>query len=349
MMSGNLSDIFRLRAWRMALFGPVAIWYFSIFYLSIVTGFSFSVLRVLEVLFSVILYEANIVILNDIFDRQVDRAAGKSGIVRGHNLSMGVMTALVIGTAVASGLLIVLAGATWYLYAAWIVSFIVGVFYSTPPVRLKARGFWSLVCNILLERPFPVLMIILFFRSYGLELVLFPVLSELVWSVFKHQVHDVETDTKSGVVTFAVKLGKELSYKIVKYVINPLGALSIFAFAGISALVISGFNLVFITSIIIMGLGTVVALVLERKSIVYTDPLDPPYSMLLNIALLVIVILPLGVITVYENVTYLPVLLLFVIALAFNLREYRSAISKGLHLIAKDRVQLPPSSSYDNA
>jgi len=321
----------------MALVGPVAIWYFSIFYLSIVTGFRFSIYSVLEILFSVILYEANIVILDDIFDREVDKAAQKPGRVRGHNLSLGVMFSLVIITAATSGLLVLLAGGTWMLYATWVLAYVTGVSYSTPPIRLKNRGIWSLVCNVLLERPFPVLIICLFFQYYGPELILFPILSELVWSVFKHQVHDVESDAKAGVTTYAVKLGRDLSYKIVKFGINPIGATSIFAFAVISALAMRGYSTVFLVSIALMLVGTIVATLLERRSIVYSDPLDPPYSMFLNIAFLVLVLLPLGLIVVIENLAYIPVFLLFALALVQNLREYKPAIRKALRLVSRER------------
>jgi 1,4-dihydroxy-2-naphthoate octaprenyltransferase len=337
--SAILSDLVHLRAWTMALMGPVGIWYFSIFYLTLATNFAFPITSVLMLTASLILYEANIVLVNDIFDRDVDRAAGKVESVRGHYLSLWAMVALFLLTGAVSWLLILLAGGTWLLYSMWVIAYVVGFFYSSPPLRLKSRGFWSLVCNSLIERPFPVLLVFLFYRYYGFELIAFPMLSELVWSVFKHQVHDVITDTKSNVRTYAVMLGKDLSYKIVKYAINPLGFVSIAGFALISAYAFRNYSLLFLSSFVLIVAGTVIAIVLERRSVVYTDPLDPPYTMFDNLALLLIVILPLSLIVVAHNLLYLSLFAVFMIALVHYLKEYGSVLRGSVRvLLAQTKV-----------
>lgn len=328
-----LSDILHLRAWSMALTGPVGIWYFSIFYLSLATNFTYPITSVLMLTASLILYEANIVLINDIFDRDVDKAAGKVESVRGHNLSLNQMVGLFLATGAVSWLLILLAGGTWLLYSMWVVAYLVGFFYSSPPLRLKSRGFWSLICNSLIERPFPVLLVFLFYQFYGFELILFPILSELVWSVFKHQVHDVITDSKSNVRTYAVMLGKDMSYKIVKYIINPLGFVSIIGFALISALAFRSYSLLFFFSAALIAAGTVVAIILERKSVVYTDPLDPPYTMFDNLALVLLVILPLAVIVVIRDLPYLSLFGLFLVALNHYVRQYKPVMRRGLLLL----------------
>ncbi len=316
----------------MALTGPVEIWYLSIFYLSIVTGFKFPIRSVFMLTLALILYEANIVLINDIFDRKVDIAAGKSGRVRGHNLSIGTMVLLFLLTgAVSWGFVFVING-TWVFYLVWGIAYVTGFFYSAPPLRLKSKGIPSLVCNSVLERPYPILLAFLFFRYYGIELLIFPILSEFVWSVFKHQVHDVETDASSGVRTFAVTLGREKSYKIVKYLINPVGVLAVLIFATFSTLRVPKYSQLFMLSIVLIVAGTLFSIYLERKSIVYTDPLDPPYSMFVNFVFPFAVILPLGLIMALDSPTYIPLLVLFVLPLIRDLTVYKPALSRAAKL-----------------
>lgn len=306
----------------MAFVGPVEIWYFSVFYLSLVTGFRTHALDVLALLVSLMLYEAWGVLLNDIFDRQVDLVAGKSGRKRGHTLAPWVMWALVASTAALSWALVLLTGPSPYLLATWVVAYALGVLYSTPPFRFKNRGFLSLVCNSVLERPLPVLIVFLFYRYYGLEAALFPVLSELVWSVFKHQVHDYDEDLEAGVRTFAVQIGRELSFKVVRFAINPLGVASVLAFAVAAALQVPAHSLLFFASMAVITVGVAATLLLERLSMVYTDPLDPPYMLFLNFAFLVTVVLPLAGIVLATRLDYLPIVVLYLLSLPAHLRYY---------------------------
>jgi len=312
----------------MAFVGPVEIWYFSIFYLSLATGFRFSIISVLMLVVSLMLYEAWGVLLNDIFDRDVDKSAGKSGIVRGHRLNIKVMIGLVIVSGGVSWLLILLSNGTWLFYAVWVIAYILGFFYSTPPVRLKNRGYLSLVANSVLERPLPVLIIFLFFRVYGIEIVAFPILSELIWSVFKHQVHDVDEDTRANVRTFAVKLGHDLSYRIVKYVVNPLSVLSVLAFAIASALVVPKYAWTFEAFIAFIVVGVAISIAMERRGKIYTDPLDPPYILFLNLAFLLTILLGLSIIELWEQPTYFPLVALFLLSLVPNVRHYRPILSR---------------------
>jgi 4-hydroxybenzoate polyprenyltransferase len=318
----TLSTVVGLRAWRMAFAGPVEIWYFSVFYLSLATDFRVPILSVLALVFSLVLYEAWGVLLNDIFDREVDISAGKSGRKRGHTLSPSVMWGLVVSTAVISWTLILVSNPTTLLLGTWTVAYVLGILYSAPPFRFKNRGLLSLICNSVLERPLPVLVIFLFYRYHGPEAVLFPVISELVWSVFKHQVHDYDEDLKANVRTFAVQIGRDASYKVVKFAINPLGVLSVVAFAGAAAIKIPGLSSVLTASIVVIAAGVVVMVVLERLSVVYTDPLDPPYMLFLNFAFLVTVVLVLAGAVVVRQPTYFPVVVLFLLSLPPHMRYY---------------------------
>jgi len=329
-----MSTVLGLRAWNMAFLGPVEIWYFSVFYLSLATQFQVPVLSALALVVSLMLYEAWGVLVNDIYDREVDLAAGKSGVRRGHTLDPTLMWALVLAAASASWALVLATHPTPVLVATWLVAYSLGILYSVPPFRFKNRGLLSLVCNSVLERPLPVLIIFLFFRYYGLETILFPILSELVWSVFKHQVHDYDEDLKANVRTYAVQIGKSLSYRVVRFVINPLGVLSVLAFAASAAIKVPEYSSVFLASLGITVVGVAVLLILERLTLVYTDPLDPPYMLFLDFSFLVTVILALAVIVLVRQPTYLPLVALFILSLIPHLRYYLPMLGTVIHKVA---------------
>lgn len=325
----------------MAFVGPVEIWYFSVFYLSLVTGFRTQPLDVLALLVSLMMYEAWGVLLNDIFDREVDLVAGKSGRKRGHTLSPWLMWGLVASTAALSWALVLVTDPSPYLLATWVVAYVLGVLYSTPPFRFKNRGFLSLLCNSVLERPLPVLIVFLFYRYYGLETALFPVLSELVWSVFKHQVHDYDEDLEAGVKTFAVQIGRELSFKVVRFVINPLGVVSVLSFAGAAALRVPAHSWLFVASMMIIAAGVGATVLLERRSLVYTDPLDPPYMLFLDFAFLVTVVLPLAGIVLASRLEYLPIVALYLISLPAHLRHYLPMLGRVARRVSTGGARSP--------
>ena len=324
----NLSAVFRLRAWYMAFFGPVEIWYFSVFYLSIATGFALPSLTVLALVVSLMLYEAWGVLLNDVFDRESDAVAGKSGRERGHRLGTGVMAALVLAAAAANWALVLLLKPDAVYVAAWAIAYFIGTIYSAPPFRLKNRGLLSFFCNSVLERPIPVVLIFLFYGYYGPEIVAFPVLSELVWSVFKHQVHDYEKDLKANLRTFAVMLGRETSYKIVKFAINPLSVVSVIAFALISASSIPEYSWLFVASALVVAAGVAALLLLEWRSRVYSDPLDPPYILFLNFAFIITLLCGMAAVVAVSQPLYLPLVVLFVLSLPPYLRYYAPLVGK---------------------
>ena len=314
----------------MAFFGPVEIWYFSIFYLSIVLGFGLSVLSVLGLVASLMLYESWGVLLNDYFDREADRVAGKSGRERGHRLSSATMAGLVLLTAGLDWALVLSLSPSAYWVAFWLFAYALGTVYSAPPFRLKNQGFLSFVCNSLLERPIPVVLVFLFYQYYGPEVVAFPVLSELVWSVFKHQVHDYDKDLAANLKTFAVMLGKERSVSIVRWVVYPLSVISVVSFALVAAYRIPNYAWLFVGSAVLILAGVAVTRSLEWKSKVYSDPLDPPYILFLNIAFLVPLVLGMAAVTALTAPTYLPVAALFLLSLPPYLRYYGPMVTKVL-------------------
>ncbi|MGC5170011.1 UbiA family prenyltransferase [Microbacterium sp. DT81.1] len=145
--------------------------------------------------------------VNDIFDQDTDALNPRKGSIEGARIEPGEVRLIACAVAVSNlPFLVYFVLALPPLAVALIVLYTgVFVFYSTPPVRFKARPFLDSLSN----------------AAYGLPLLIMPVaLGEppvwpavtglLAWSVAKHAfdaVQDIEEDRVSGITTTAVRLG----------------------------------------------------------------------------------------------------------------------------------------------
>ena len=224
----GFSGVFALRAWRVGVYAlPIHACYFSMAYLLLRVGPPTGVAQLLLLLVALWAYLAYGVLVNDYFDRGLDIAAGKQGAKRGHGLSSRSMIGLLIVLLVTSaGVVAALnRGAVFDTLRA--AAFLVATAYSAPPFRLRRRGVYGFVADTVIEKPFPVPLVFSFFGYYGFEALLFPVLAELLDSVFKHQLEDLESDEDQHVDTLATSVGKERSAKVVSALLDPLNALSV--------------------------------------------------------------------------------------------------------------------------
>ena len=318
----------KLRAWRLAISGPLFYSYLAFLYLMLLRGASTPVVRTLLLLVAIIVYFANGFLINDLADRANDQAAGVRSESRGHTLSVRTMVALIILTGVISAALAVVVQGDAIFYGLWVIAFALSIMYSTPPIAFKRRGISGAVCDSLIERPLPILIIFSFFGYYGVEMVLFPILSELTWSVFKHQIADYEGDKVAGVKTLAVRLGKERSLALLKWFLNPVGIFSQVLLLLIIALTVPDVRLVIEILIVVYATGAAAAAVAESRIRFRTTITDPPYIMFSNFA--------------YKF------LILPVLALAVTVRTPQSSfilVALALSLIphVRDYVQLIPA------
>ena len=83
----------------MAIAGPTGLWYFSFFYLILVFQNSAEIGRHLLLIVSLMLYVGWGFLLNDIFDRSVDKQAGKGERERGHYFTTKQMAAIMLSVA----------------------------------------------------------------------------------------------------------------------------------------------------------------------------------------------------------------------------------------------------------
>ena len=309
----------------MAAAGPAVYWYFSLFYVLLITGFSREVWPLFALFIALVLSAAWGFLLNDLFDRYTDITAGRSPEERGHLLSVKILTVLVVGTAAVSwGIVFALGGNVIYRLIL-LTAYVLSVLYSTPPIKLKHRALSGLLADSLMERPLPILVIFTFAGYYGWETFLFPLLTELAWSVFKHQADDYESDVRANVRTLAVALGRDLTYKIVYNVLNPLSVASVVILALITWLKIPGIGWIFLPALGILIGGVIVSLVLYRKGLLrnYTTTTDPPYIMFLNMAYRVILLPSLAIAILTMRPAYYPFMILLAISLAPHLKYYR--------------------------
>ena len=225
---GGLKGILALRAWRVGVYGlPIHACYFSMAYLLLRVGPRTGVVQLLLLLCALWAYLAYGVLVNDYFDRSLDIGAGKGGARRGHGLPPRTNVALMLVLVAFPAVLVLAMNRGGAFEALWAAAFLVATAYSAPPLRLRGRGAYGFVADSLIEKPLPIAVVFSFFGYYGFEAILFPVLGELLDSVFKHQVEDFAADEAQHVRTFAASVGRERSAKVVSLLIHPLNALSV--------------------------------------------------------------------------------------------------------------------------
>jgi 1,4-dihydroxy-2-naphthoate octaprenyltransferase len=313
-----LSSITRLRAWTMGFSGPVVYWYFSIFYVSLATNFLRNVMEVFLPIVALMLFEVWGVILNDYFDRGVDIAAGKSGDKRGHGLST-VQTVILVGLLQAVSIYIVfvtvtIVGMDPIYVALWVLAYFLGVFYSCPPLRFKTKGVIGLFVNSMVERPIPVLIFFSFSGYYGVEMILFALFTELIWTIFKHQRLDYKGDAVAKIKTAAVAFGEKVSNVLVNVLINPLSVISVLAMLAITFFTLEATRLLISLTFGLTVVGIIALILLERKGVLSPDPyiLDPPYIVYLQFSYMAFALPSLAVPIMLSQPTFIPLILLYV-------------------------------------
>jgi 4-hydroxybenzoate polyprenyltransferase len=285
-LQNKIGSVVRLRAWKLAIAGPSVFWYFPIFYVLLTTYPNASPLG-LAALFVVLMISASWgFLLNDLFDREADAKSHRADVSHGHGLTKGSMQVLILSTAFVSWAVVFLIGGGYIFKGVLAVNYLVAIFYSMPPIKLKVRKFWGFFANSLMERPLPILVFLSYMEYYNIMTILLPIMMELSWSVFKHQAADVKEDIAAHVTTFAVYLGEELSNKIVMSFLNPLSVITL-----LILVLLSWLNIVSLRPFLTFGfalilIGVTVAIFAERKGriMTYITPTDPPYIMFLNLS-----------------------------------------------------------------
>ena len=323
---GKLVSVVKLRAlWVGIIALPIQVCYFSIFYLGFKTGTPTNSVNLLFLILALWCYLSYIVLLNDLADRKADAAVGKATIERGHTLSpafLGILLALLVGTS--TGVILLELHGDIVFDLLWLIAYVMGTLYSIPPVSLKNRGLAGFLTDSVIEKPLPILIIFAYFNYYGFEIILFPLIGELLDSVFKHQAHDYDIDVKEGLRTFAVELGKRVSDLLVKYLFDPLDALVVMLAFAVVISQIPGIRSITSLVFLLIVLGLAAVFFKSRKSIFRKGALswiDPrledhtTYTLFLNAGFQLLLLPILGVGLATRNLNYLPLLVLLLIAI----------------------------------
>lgn len=180
--------------------------------------------KVLSLIASIGLYGICGVLVNDFFDMPTDIQAGEYREI--HNIPKTFVIILIILIASLSyAVTLTLIKQTLYTLIYSIV-YILATFYSATPIRLKSRGIYGIIINVLIEQALPVLLVVKFFYHLSLDVIFLLVLVSLrqLEIIIIHQYVDYEGDKEAGIRTFVVEVGTEKTVKILKY-LQPLVAL----------------------------------------------------------------------------------------------------------------------------
>lgn len=166
-------------------------------------------------LLAIIVGAVYVSVINDITDIKEDQVAGKANrmaplasVYRIVIISFCVLSGIVCGFLIYPNLLGV------FFYAMAWISFSL---YSLPPIRLKKRGVWGILCDAMGAHLFPTLFIVSNLAALSKSpLIPWWYLAVGIWSItyglrgiLWHQFFDRNNDLKSGTETFASKKNPE--------------------------------------------------------------------------------------------------------------------------------------------
>jgi len=155
--------------------------------------------------------------LNDYFDKSIDRTSGKEsvlGMLKNRQQKLALLIVLVIGP---------ITFIPFYKYQIatifLLLSYMSAIVYSAPPLRLKEKGTWGIICASLGQRVFPLLITYSVFEHFKLDTIVFVGLSFLIglrW-ILVHQLLDRDRDLKTNVQTFVTCTSKEKAYDLILF------------------------------------------------------------------------------------------------------------------------------------
>lgn len=199
-------------------------------YLTILTGLLF---------FS---FPANLYLyaVNDMYDYETDKLNPKkqgyeTAIDLKKNTSLNILLSYILLLSLGAALLFFESKAQ----LAALCFFLLAHFYSTPPIRAKAKPFIDMIFNTLYVMP---AMLGFYLLGGGeLETKWELVLAAIIWSMAMHAysaIPDIEADKKAGIATTATLLGKKNTL-ILCFFLFAISALLAFNYFGVFALIAS--------------------------------------------------------------------------------------------------------------
>ena len=180
-------------------------------------------------------------IVNDVFDVESDRQAGKPNVMAG--MKRWQRAGLCLATVVSGFGLLLLPGGDWWAIAVLFVNYLLPTIYAVPPLRLKVRGFAGVLTDAFGAHVIPTLFVLVavgFFRDGVSPIKIGIGVSALVWSLFfgmrgiiVHQILDASGDLESDVVTFAGRRPREALRRLVLWCFFPVEVAALCVFVGL--------------------------------------------------------------------------------------------------------------------
>lgn len=169
-------------------------------------------------------------VVNDWYDREVDRAIGKESAVMA--MRGTVVAALHVALVVVAALPWLALGLTTTAWAAFAAIVILPLVYSAPPLRWKTRGGLGVVADASLAHLAPTTFALAAFGALELDdrvaatVVAF---AALVWSgavglraIISHEIVDLEADRLAGVETWVGRIGTGRATRIGTWAVFPV-------------------------------------------------------------------------------------------------------------------------------
>lgn len=238
----SVQAIIRLDNWWCAKIPPLL----AVAYLQILSGglgLSRAATLLACFLFSIACVAAFGHVVNDLFDIEVDRRAGKPNAVAGLPPRWPVLIAA--GFALAGFLPGPLVGYSQEAYLLLLLNYLWPTVYSVPGIRLKERGLWGVLCDAAGSHVTPTLFALALFADPNASGWSGPWTGPVllvVWSavqglkgILNHQVADRENDEKAGVTTFAAASGQLLEWFLPRFNLwaeLPVSCLLVLSVAG---------------------------------------------------------------------------------------------------------------------
>ncbi|MBB5637372.1 4-hydroxybenzoate polyprenyltransferase [Pedobacter cryoconitis] len=241
-----------------------------------------AILKLLFLLSAVIIGAVYVSVINDISDIKEDAIAGKKNRMARISPPWRIaIVSLCLITGVINGYFIYPDRLSLFFY---IMAWVVFSLYSLPPVRLKKRGIWGLLCDAMGAHLFPSLFITSSLLEFShADKNVFWYIAVGIWALFYglrgilwHQFYDRENDLKSGTTTFASAIRPE-NFKTREAVVFSV---ELIAFSGVLFFI---FNLWIAVSI---GLYLILIRIrktyLNHKICLIITPAHAPHQLLMN-------------------------------------------------------------------
>jgi 4-hydroxybenzoate polyprenyltransferase len=165
--------------------------------------------------------------LNELFDRDEDRRAGRSNAAESSSNS-SMWRIIACSAAVALGVSQAVGGIAAALLT--IGELLIPLAYSVPPLRVKERGWAGILADALAAHVYPAVLAMLVV-SHQLLPIHHPVLIVCIaiWSlatglrgILSHQLQSEESDRDAGLTTVVHRLGHQRLVRLIVFVILPI-------------------------------------------------------------------------------------------------------------------------------